>query len=301
MKSLKYIYVALVLAATGCSTENEEKATAEVEAPVTVSVSPFSISQEEFPDSEEQTTRATVAEYTSMKAITLAFYKSDGTEQYKTTQFRSDATTYTTFGEFSTTLPLGNYTLVVIGYGQGSSTHAVTLTSPTTAAFDDYVRETFSATQAVEVNSKTPLNLTATLNRIMAKVSVISTDGRTAAANSVRVSFSGGSKSFNPTTGLATDNSGFSNTVVVNSVTAGNTTNVGNALFLTTDEQTMDITIETLDADDNVIYTATVPSVTLKRNRVTTLTGAMYSVTATATVGSFQINTDWLTGTDVGF
>ena len=84
----------------------------------------------------------------------------------------------------------------------------------------------------------------------------------------------------------------------MNSVTAGNTTNVGNALFLTTDEQTMDITIETLDADDNVIYTATVPSVTLKRNRVTTLTGAMYSVTGTANAASFQLNTDWITPED---
>ena len=63
-------------------------------------------------------------------------------------------------------------------------------------------------------------------------------------------------------------------------------------VFLATDEQTMDVTIETLDAEGNAIFSKTVSNVLFKRNCVTKLTGAMYSASASA--GSFQVNTDWL-------
>ena len=79
----------------------------------------------------------------------------------------------------------------------------------------------------------------------------------------------------------------------------GSTTDIGTALFLATDDQTMNITIETLDASNNVLFSKTVSNVPLKRNRVTTLTGAMYSASASAT--SFQVNTDWLTANNVNF
>lgn len=294
----KWFLAALVLIASGCSSDVVNSEVSSIEAPVTIKVNTFSVSHEDLPAA---TRTETIADYASLKALTLAFYKDDGTEQFKTTQFRSDATTYTTFGEISTTLPLGSYTLVVIGYGQGGSNHAVTLTSPTEAGFDDYARETFTATQTVDVTSKRPISLTATLQRIITKVSLVSTDGRVSTAQSVRITFSGGSKSFNPTTGLATDDSGFANTVDVTGVTAGNTSNIANALFLATDEETMNISIETLDADDHVICTTTVPSVPLKRNRVTTLTGPVYSASTPTTVGSFQVDTAWLPGNDIEF
>lgn len=56
-----------------------------------------------------------MADYDGVKAITLAFFNGT-TEVYKTTQFRADNTTYTTFGEFDCTLPMGSYTMVVLGY-----------------------------------------------------------------------------------------------------------------------------------------------------------------------------------------
>ena len=186
---------------------------------------------------------------------------------------------------------------MVLGYGQGTTNEEITLTSPTSAGFTGTVRETFAYTEPVVVNTSTPLNLSATLDRIVSKVSVKSTDGRSADVKTIRVSMSGGSKSFNPTTGLATDNNGFANSVVT-STAVGNTTNIGSALFLITDEQTVNVTIETLDNDDNVLFSKTVNNVPLKRNRVTTLTGAMYSVTGTANAGSFQLNTDWITPED---
>ena len=285
--------VMLCLLFAGCSNDNGSESNKTL-VPVTVHVNDFTITQEEFP-----TTRSTdIGSYATAKAITLAFYKNDGTEMYKHTQFKSDNTTYTTFGEFTTSLPMGSYTMVVIGYGQGSTSHAVTLTSPTAAGFDDYVRETFVATQAVSVINTDEIELTATLDRIMAKVSVISTDGHSAAVTSIRTTFSGGSRSFNPSTGLATDDTGFANTVAT-SVAVGTATTISSGVFLATDEQIMDITIETLDANDNVLFSKTVKNVPLKRNRITTLTGAMYG--ASTSSGSFKLNTDWLPGNTINF
>ena len=60
------------------------------------------------------------------------------------------------------------------------------------------------------------------------------------------------------------------------------------------DEDTMDVTVETLDAaDGNVLFSKTVSNVPLKRNRETTLTGAIYSGTG-VTASGFLVNTDWL-------
>ena len=63
-------------------------------------------------------------------------------------------------------------------------------------------------------------------------------------------------------------------------------------LFLNTDEQDIDVTIETLDADGNTLFSKTIENVPFKRNRVTKLTGAMY--TNEALSGTFQIETAWL-------
>ena len=297
----KLIIAGLVLMAAGCG--NDESLDSSVNlssehslAPVTVSVSGFAVSQENFPDASggttQGTTRATaVGSYNGIKSLTLAFYASNGTEVYKHTQNREDNTTFTTFGEFSTTLPLGSYTMVVLGYVLYDDDE-LTLTSPTQAEWTvGTPRETFAATQVVNVTSTTALNLTATLDRIIACLQVISTDGRTANANKVRMKFAAGGKAFNPTTGLATVNTGSVSTVSNNFIVGTSSTSTG-FVFLTGNTQTMDVTIETLDADGNPIFSKTVENVPLQRNRKTKLTGAMYGASATA--GSFLVNTTWL-------
>ena len=134
--------------------------------PVKVHVSGFSVAQEDFP-----TTRAaqSVEDYSGVKAVTLAFY-SGSTEVLKTTQLREDASTYTTFGEFDCSLPMCSYTMVVIARGQGEG-DVFTLTSPTEAAYTgDHSRETFACTQTVNIISTDAVDISATLNRIVAKL-----------------------------------------------------------------------------------------------------------------------------------
>ena len=262
--------------------------------PVKVHVSGFSVSQEDFP-----ATRAaqSVEDYSGVKAVTLAFY-SGSTEVLKTTQLREDASTYTTFGEFDCSLPMGSYTMVVIARGQGDN-DVFTLTSPTEAAYTgDHSRETFACTQAVNITSTDAVDISATLNRIVAKLQVFSTDGRTANATNVRMTFAAGGKAFNPTTGLATSNTGFANTVPI-SAAVGSTSNSVSYLFLTTDEQNVDVTIETLDGEGNTLFTKTIENVPFKRNRVTKLTGAMY--TNESIDGGFQLNSDWLSDYNADF
>ena len=286
-KSLILLVAAICMSLAACNKDNDTDSTST--AKVHVSVNDFSISQEDFPGTK---TGQDVADYNGVKVMVLAFYKADGTEQYKTTQLRSDSTTFTTFGEFDLSLPMGSYTMVVIGHGLNTGEPAIILTSPTAATFGtNPARETFVTTQAVNISSTNALDISATLNRVVSKLQVASSDTRTAPAQSVRMTFAAGGKSFNPTTGLATDNTGFSNAVITS--TAVGVASLSNSyLFLATDEQTMDVTIETLDEDGNVVFSKTVQNVPFKRNRVTKLTGAMY--TNSGVSGGFLVETDWL-------
>jgi len=267
----------------------------QVLAPVTVTTTGFDISQGEFTG-----TRATpVGDYSGIKALTLVFFKPDGTQQYKCTHIKEDPTTFTTFGEFSTSLPLGSYTMVVMGYKQDQE---LTLTSSTVASFGAArVNDTFHATQSVSITSTTPVNLTATLQRIVTALAVQSTDNRPAGVTHIRFTLTGGSMSFNPTTGFASTNTGFVDLIDFGTSSEGKTVYSGDYFFLGTDEQTMDVTIETLDAaDGNVLFSKTFTDVPFKRNRQTTLTGAIFT-DGTANAGSFQVNATWISGQTINF
>ena len=296
----KFFWAAFVLlAATGCSNESENMVNnaqmEETTAPVRVHVNNFAVEMGEFAG----TTRAAqdVGDYDGVKAITLAFYNGEA-EVYKHEQIKDAPEQGETFGEFSTTLPLGSYTMVVIArnYIAGD---VFTLTSPTEAAYTSTSRETFAYTQEVNITNGDAVELSATLNRIIAVLAVNSTDGRTADATNVRMTLSAGGKSFNPTTGLATVNTGFAITARI-STAVGAVTKSGIYFFLATDEQTMDVTIETLNSEGNTIFSKTIQDVPFKRNRKTVLTGAMYTNDAVS-ASSFQLNTDWLTDYNANF
>ena len=301
MKKHLMMAAIVLLAATGCTNESVETEVAnqKATAPVTVRVNDFSITTEEMP-SGGGTTRSAVnpASYNGVGAIDLAFY-SGGTEVFKTTQIKSDGTTYSTFGEFECNLPVGSYTMVVVGRGQFDG-DVFTLTSPTAAGYtSERARETFVKTQAVNITSADPVNLSATLNRIVAKLEIISTDTRIDGVSKIRTTYSAGGKSFNPTTGLATSNTGF-NLTNTPSAAVGATIDVGSFVFLATDEQTVNITIEVLDTNEDVMFTKYVANVPLKRNRQTILSGPLFTSTA-ITSSAFQVETDWLPNNTVNF
>ncbi len=292
LKKLPLVIGVLALFAS-CNNESDTNTKSVQMAPVHVQINDFDISVQSMAP-----TRAAkpLAEYDNAKAITLAFYDGN-TEVYKTTQYRGSLGGGETFGEFDLSLPLGSYTMVALAYGFREG-DVLTLTSPTLAAYaGDHNRETFAVTQAVNIANTTAVNINATLNRIVAKLDVNSTDGRPAQASSIRVTFSGGSKSFNPTTGLAVGEAGFSNVVSI-SAAVGNVTSSGSYVFLATDEQTVDVTIEVLNSENTAIFTKQISNVPLKRNVTTILTGSMYTNNGNA---SFLINSGWGTQTNINF
>lgn len=287
-----YLLVALGLVAASCSIKEDRL---ECQAPVSVQVNDFAISQTGL---DTKATQA-VADYSAVKALTLAFYDSGGTEVYKASQLRDSMGEGETFGNFSLSLPMDSYTMVVLGYGLKEGEPAITLTSPTSASFGEHpARETFAHTQTVNITNTSAVDISATLNRIVSKLQVASNDVRPDGATSVRMSFSAGSKDFNPTTGLSLSNSGFSNAV-------GITSNVGASslsnsyLFLNADEQTLDVTIDVLDSDGNVLYTHPLQDIPFKRNRTTKLSGTLYANPAIS--GSFRFETDWLSDENLSF
>ncbi len=288
----KYVFLAVTaLLAASCSKEttNEVINPEQPTAPVTVRVSDFSILQEDLPDGSTRAAQD-VADYANVKVLTLAFYDAGGEEVYKTSRNKWETATYTTFGEFSCNLPIGTYTLVVIGYNHVNEYDEIVLTSSTVAGYTgERARETFCATQSVTVTAA-GANISVTMNRIIALLNIRSTDAVPEEVATIRTTYAAGGKSFNPTTGLATSNAGL---VVTNSPYLDNgKLSVASYIFLATDEQTMTITIEALDAGNNVLLTKVVPSVPLKRNRKTILSGALF--TTSASTATIQVETAWL-------
>ena len=301
MKKHFFMAAAMLLAATSCTNESEltvvENNAEQTTAPVTVRVNDFSITTEEMP-SGGGTTRAAQnpgTYFASNGAITLAFYDAEDHEVVKTTQIKNDASTYTTFGQFTANLPVGTYTMVAVGYAYYDG-DAFTLTSPTAAGFtSERPRETFSKVQSVTVTSASPLDLSVTLNRISSWLCIQSTDNRPAGIAKIRTTYAKGGKGFDPTTGLATTDAGFAQTNTP-SAAIGSAVTFSSYPFLATDEEDINVTIEVLDADENVLFTHTVNNVPFKRNRKTTLQGNIF--TAGTSSAGFQLETGWLTDVD---
>ena len=281
------LLVGTVLTLSSCSEEVMNPENEPVYASVNVKVNEFSVSMEDFPGTRAE---QTPAEYEYVGAITLAFYDANGMEVEKTTQLRSNFTDLSTFGQFSFTLPVGSYTLVALAYKYDDG-DVLTLSSPTSAAYTSTMpRETFCATQAVSITSATALNLSLTLYHINTWINVRSTDKCPVGAAKVRTTYAAASKGFNPTTGLATEGTGFSVVSMLNNA-VGSTVKVSSCAFLLANEQTMDITLQVLDSDDNVLITKVVQNVPLMRNRVTLLKGQLFTP-STASNASFMLETE---------
>ena len=294
-KMQKYFVIyAACLAMVACSQErmdtviNDETEEA-VMVPVKVHVDGFSVAMTDFDAPASRRAAEKVEGYSGVNAVTLAFYQQDdNTKVYKVTQSNAEKTA---FGDFSLALPMGKYTMVVLAY-YTSEGNPMVLTSPTEAAFTGaHSFETFATTKAVSITNNTPVDISAQLERIATQLQVKSVDGKTENVKQVRMTFSAGSKRFNPTTGLAPSDTGYESTVN-NSTKTGELSTSRSFLFLTSDEQQMDVTIETLDADGHVLFSKQVKDVPFKRNRSTILTGYLY--TNPGVSATFQVDTDWL-------
>ncbi len=285
LKQISLSFAAAALLTISCSVKEDRILCT---APVRVSVNGFTVTQEDLP----APTRAPqdVTDVTNIQVLTLAFYSGD-TETYKTRQTRGALDEGETFGVFDLSLPMGSYTMVVIAQGLVDGETPIVLSSPTEATFgDNPTRNLFLTTRTVEIHSADAVDISATLNRVTAVFQVKSSDVRTAGAAQIRLTVRDGGKTFDPTSGLATSHEGNSRTVSISAAVGEVSTSTIYAL-LNSDEQDMEVTIETLDGNQNVLFSKTIQNVPFKRNRRTILTGAIY--TNSSTGGSFQVDPDW--------
>ena len=304
MKTKFFFLAALVLLAAACSSNESELTRVENHqetALVRVSFNDFSMAMSDVAGARAVTrSEEAPASYNGVGAMTLAFYDAEGTEVYKTTQLKGDST-YTIFGEFTANLPVGTYTMVAIARANYDG-DAFTLTSPTQAGYtSERPRETFSKVQTVTVTSASALDINVTLNRISSWLKIVSTDGRPASVKKIKTTFEKGGKDFNPTTGLAITNTGFSQTNNPSTAT-GATIEINVVPFVACaddEEEKMTVTIEALDADNNVLSTKVVENVPFKRNRKTILTGSVF--TADTSGAAFTLETAWLEDKTVDF
>ena len=297
MKIQSIMLAGLLLLAQSCGHNAEvENNPGEAKAPVRVHVSDFAFTSEPFPDAQ---TRADVDpnSYSAVKAIDIAIFAADQ-QVYAATQLKDVTTTYTTFGEFECSLPMGTYTMVAVARNKGEG-DVFTITSPTQAAYtSDRARETFCCTQNITVSSTEPVDISPVMSRVMARFQLVSTDQMPSNAATIRTTYGAGSKSFNPTTGLATDDDGFTVTNTAHANTAG-VLDVFSIVFLAANEATMPVTVEALDASQKVLISKTLPAVHFKRNQITKATGAMF--TPGSSSFTFLLDTDWLPQENITF
>ena len=297
MKIQSIMLAGLLLLAQSCSHNAEvDSNPGEAKAPVRVHVSDFAFTSEPFPDAQ---TRADVDpnNYKGIQAIDIAIFAADK-QVYAATQLKDVTTTYTTFGEFECSLPMGTYTMVAVARNKGEG-DVFTITSPTQAAYtSDRARETFCCTQNITVSSTEPVDISPVMSRVMARFQLVSTDQMPSNAATIRTTYGAGSKSFNPTTGLATDDDGFTVTNTAHANTAG-MLDVFSIVFLAANEETMPVTVEALDANQKVLISKTLPAVHFKRNQITKATGAMF--TPGSSSFTFLLDTDWLPQENITF
>ena len=287
MKMQSIVLAGLLLLLVSCGKEVDNQM--ERSIPVRVHVSDFSFSNEDFPAAATRAESSPVS-YESIRAIDVAIF-SGNTRVYAATQLKDDASTYTTFGEFECRLPIGTYTMVAVARNR-SDGDEFTITSPTQAAYTtERARETFCNTQTIQVDGTTPVDVSPVMNRVMAMFWLTSTDAVPADVSRIRTTYTAGSKSFNPTTGLATDDDGF---VVTNSAKPdkNGVLDIFSIVFLAADQETMDLTIDVLDANNTVLLTKHLKDVHFRRNQITRATGAVF--TPDPTTLTFTLNTTWL-------
>lgn len=300
----KLIIAGLSLLFAACSNESEQPIVVEnpVEdsvtvVPIKVHVNEFTTTMTDFDEARVLTRGVDPKDYDNLKAITLAFYDVDNKEVYKKTQVKNDGSVIS-FNDFTAGLPIGHYTLLALGYFYSNSDEFV-LTSLTEAAFtSDKPRETFALSQDVTVASGNPLQLEITLKRLTPKLTIRSTDVRSASVKRMRTTYAKGGKRFNPTTGYALDDNGFAQTQSANTDDA-NLLKIASYPFLASESDNIDVTIEALDANDQVLFTKHIPAVPLKRNAETTISGPIFT-TSSSTIG-ISLDTDWLPGYEVTF
>ena len=254
---------------------------------ITIRVSDFAMS---FEGGQAKTSAAEATD-----RITVAVFNAAGNSVFSETQQRADSAAYDTYGVFDLTLNDGVYTLVAVGY---RTLGTLSITSPTTASFTGGIPDCYVGTQTLTVGPGNNGTIAMTLNRPVARFSVCDTlNPFPASVYILETRFSSGSSGFNPTTGFAISNTGYTRSMYTSSITYVHP-NFNYHIFLNAESQSMDVTITCRDSEGHVNYQKTIPSVPLRRNYATRAVGPLFGTSAAT---SFTFNTTFAGDTSIAF
>ena len=235
-------------------------------------------------------TRALDADGKSMTDVWVLDYV--GTElKQQVHQTATDAD----FGSPTLSLSVGAHTLY---FAASRGTEPTLDTDARTLSFSK-VNDTFWAVKVLNV-SGTTITQAVALDRIATKLRITFTDAIPTGAATFNITPAQWYYGFNYVTGEPTTATA-SQPITVNipssyiGLTGQSVSLFG---FSGSDAFTTDVAIDCQDADSHVLGAATVPSVQIKRNRISTLTGPLFS--KTATIG-FSLNTEWLDEYEMAF
>ena len=235
-------------------------------------------------------TRALDADGKSMTDVWVLDYV--GTElKQQVHQAATDAD----FGSPTLSLSVGAHTLYFVA---SRGTDAVLDTDARTLTFSK-VNDTFWAAKALNVSGTTGTQAVA-LDRIATKLRITFSDAIPTGAATFNITPAQWHYGFNYTSGEPTTATAQQPiTVNIPSSYIGLTgQSVSLFGFSGSADFTTDVAIDCQDADSHVLGAATVPSVQIKRNRISALTGSLFS--KTSTIG-FTLNTEWLDDYEMTF
>lgn len=249
-------------------------------------VSVFQVEQTPF----ESLTRTSVSDV--LTRLNFAVYDLSGTrvKQINQTSDKAD------FGHCSFQLGEGTYQLVVVGH---SSSGNPTMTDPTCIKFTNSqgFTDTFVWSGNVTIGEE-PVDLSVTLNRIVALCRFVLTDDIPADITQMRFYYTGGSGAFDANTGLGCVNS---KQDLKFTVTSGQH-QFDLYTFLHDEEGTIHLKVTALDTAGNEQYSREF-DVAMQRNHITWLSGNFFTGAGASptTITGVTVNTDWAGETHINF
>jgi len=216
--------------------------------------------------------------------LNFAVYKPDGSREKQVNQTSTDAD----FGQATFQLEEGTYQLVVVAH---SSNGNPTMTNPAKIQFDnsDGFSDTFLYSEEVTIGGE-PLDLSLTLNRIVALCRFVITDDYPQGVAKMQFKYTGGSGSFNASTGQGCVKS---TQQVTYDVTAGQKQFDLYTFPYQSQECTIHLTATALDVNSNVLHERTF-DVSLECNKISWFSGAFFTTSnTTSTISSLNLNTAW--------
>ena len=212
--------------------------------------------------------------------LVFALYSSDGKKVKEISQSSTDSG----YGEAEMQVSPATYTLVVIAH---NGTTKPTMTDAKKITFGGKVTDTFYYYGQIEIADGKSYDLQ--LKRAVAKFCLVVEDNTPTDVTQMKFYYTGGSSTFDASTGLGCVNSKQTEerTVASDAYSAASSYEI--YTFPKSESGTIDLTITALDGSSNSLYTRTFKSVPVKANTVTRYSGKLFGESSEDARSTFNV------------